>query len=132
MLFNDWVLGMRGSYAGSTYGELPGQQVAKLGGFLNLSGFAPNQLSGDQVSYGHVRAERILGQMPIGLRGDLRAGVALEAGRIGRPLSEPLRTGVLDSAVIYLRTETPIGPAYIGLGRASSGQVNAYLFIGTP
>jgi NTE family protein len=132
MLFNDWVLGMRGSYAGSTYGELPGQQVAKLGGFLNLSGFATNQLSGDQVSYGHVRAERILGQMPIGLRGDLRAGVALEAGRIGRPLSEPLRTGVLDSAVIYLRTETPIGPAYIGLGRASSGQVNAYLFIGTP
>jgi NTE family protein len=132
MLFDDWVLGMRSSYSGSTHGELPGQQVAKLGGFLNLSGFATDQLSGDQVSYAHVRAERILGQMPMGLRGDLRAGVALEAGRIGRPLSEPLRTGVLDSVVVYVRTETPIGPAYIGVGRSSSGPINAYLFIGTP
>ncbi len=128
----DWVLGMRGSYAGTTYGELPGQEVAKLGGFLNLSGFANGQLSGDKVSYAHVRAERILGQMPIGLRGDLRAGLALEAGRVGRPLSEPQRTGVLDSGVIYLRAETPFGPAYVGLGRSSSGPVNAYLFIGTP
>jgi NTE family protein len=132
MLFSDWVLGMRTSYSGSTFGELPGQQVAKLGGFLNLSGFATDQLSGDKVSYAHVRAERILGQMPMGLRGDLRAGVALEAGRIGRPLSEPSRTGVLDSAVVYFRTETPIGPAYIGVARSSSGPVNAYLFIGTP
>jgi hypothetical protein len=55
-----------------------------------------------------------------------------EAGRIGRPLSEPSRTGVLDSAVVYFRTETPIGPAYIGLARSSSGPVNADLFIGTP
>lgn len=132
MQLGDWVLGMRGSYAGSTYGELPGQEVAKLGGFLNLSGFATDQLSGDKVSYAHARAERILGRLPMGLRGDLRAGVALEAGRIGRPLSEPLRTGVLDSAVIYIRTETPIGPAYIGLARSSSGPVNAYFFIGTP
>jgi NTE family protein len=70
--------------------------------------------------------------MPKGLRGDLRAGFALEAGRIGRPLSEPLRTGLLDSAVIYVRTETPIGPAYIGLARSNSGPVNAYLFVGKP
>jgi NTE family protein len=129
---NGWVLGLRGSYAGSTYGVLPGQEVAKLGGFLNLSGFANDQLSGDKVSYAHVRAERILGQMPMGLRGDLRAGIALEAGRIGRPLSEPQRTGTLDSAVIYVRAETPFGPGYIGLGRSSSGPVNAYFFIGTP
>jgi NTE family protein len=68
----------------------------------------------------------------MGLRGDLRAGIALEAGRIGRPLSEPQRTGTLDSAVIYVRAETPFGPGYIGLGRSSSGPVNAYFFIGTP
>ena len=128
----DWVLGLRGSYAGSTYGVLPPQEVFKLGGFLNLSGFASDQLSGDDVGYAHVRAERILGRMPLGLRGDLRVGLALEAGRVGHPLSEPNRTGVLNSGLIYVRSETPFGPAYLGLGRSSSGPVNAYFFIGTP
>ena len=128
----DWVLGLRGSYAGSTHGTLPSQAVAKLGGFLNLSGFANDQLSGDKVSYAHVRAERIFGRMPMGLRGDMRVGLALEAGRVGVPLSEPNRTGVLNSAVIYVGGETPFGPAYLGIGRSSSGPINAYFFIGTP
>jgi NTE family protein len=128
----DWVLGMRGSYAGSLYGGLPPQEMGRLGGFLNLSGFANDQLLGDRVSYGHVRAERILGRMPMGLSGDLRLGFALEVGKVADPLSEPRRTGLLNSTAIYLRGETPFGPAYIGLGQSSSGPVNAYLFIGTP
>ena len=127
-----WVVGLRGSYSGSVHGRLPVQDVAKLGGFLNLSGYAADQLSGDKISYAHIRAERIFGRMPLGLRGDLRIGMALEAGRVGDPLSEPLRTGLLNSGVIYARGETPFGPAYLGLGRSSTGQTNAYLFIGTP
>lgn len=128
----DWVLGIRGKYAGSTRGELPAQEVIKLGGFLKLSGFASEQLSGDKVSYAHVRGERILGRMPLGLRGDLRAGIALEAGRIRKPLSEPSLTGRLDSIALYLGGETPVGPVYVGLGRSSRGQTNAYFFLGTP
>ena len=127
-----WVVGLRGSYSGSVHGRLPVQDVAKLGGFLNLSGYAADQLSGDKISYAHIRAERIFGRMPLGLRGDLRIGMALEAGRVGDPLSEPLRTGLLNSGVIYARGETPFGPAYLGLGRSSTGQTNAYFFIGTP
>jgi len=130
--FKDWVLGLRGSYVGSTHGKLPLQDAAKLGGFLNLSGFADGQLSGNRIGYMHVRGERIFGRMPLGLRGDLRLGLALEAGRVGRPLSEPERTGVLDSALIYFRGETPFGVAYLGLGKSSSGPVNAYFFLGTP
>jgi NTE family protein len=128
----DWVLGARATYAGSVRGDLPLQEVGRLGGFLNLSGFSNDQLSGDKVSYGHIRAERLFGRMPLGLRGDLRLGVALEAGRVGTPLSEPKRVGVLNSGLIYVRGETPFGPAYVGVGRSSSGPVNAYLFIGTP
>ena len=127
-----WVLGLRGSYAGSTYGTLPVQEMGRLGGFLNLSGFATDQLMGDRVSYGHLRAERILGRMPLGLSGDLRLGLAVEVGRVADPVTELRRTGLLNSTVIYVRGETPFGPAYIGLGQSSSGPVNAYLFIGTP
>lgn len=128
----DWVLGLRGRYAGSTHGVLPGQEVIKLGGFLKLSGFASEQLSGDKVSYAHVRGEHILGRMPLGLRGDMRVGVALEAGRIRKPLSEPNLTGRLDSVALYLGGDTPVGPVYVGLGRSSKGQTNVYFFIGTP
>jgi NTE family protein len=127
-----WVLGLRGSYAGSTYGTLPVQEMGRLGGFLNLSGFATDQLMGDRISYGHLRAERILGRMPLGLSGDLRLGLAVEVGRVADPVTELRRTGLLNSTVIYVRGETPFGPAYIGLGQSSSGPVNAYLFIGTP
>ena len=52
-------------------------------------------------------------------------------GEVGVALSEPRRTWLLDSAVIYMRGETPFGPAYVGLGRSSSGPINAYFFIGT-
>jgi NTE family protein len=128
----DWVLGLRGSYAGSTYGKLVPQEMGRLGGFLNLSGFANDQLMGDRVSYGHVRAERILGRLPLGLIGDMRVGIALEVGKVADPVSEPRRTGLLNSTAIYVRGETPFGPAYIGLGQSSSGPVNAYFFIGTP
>ena len=127
-----WVVGLRGSYTGSTHGRLPVQDAAKLGGFLNLSGFAAGQLSGDKISYAHVRAERIVGTMPLGLRGDMRVGLALETGRVGRPLSEPRRTGWLDSVALYLGGETVFGPVYLGFGQSSSGSRNAYLNIGTP
>jgi NTE family protein len=128
----EWVLGLRGSYAGSTYGTLVPQEMGRLGGFLNLSGFANDQLMGNRVSYGHLRAERILSRLPLGLIGDMRVGIALEVGKVADPVSEPRRTGLLNSTAIYVRGETPFGPAYIGLGQSSSGQVNAYFFIGTP
>lgn len=127
-----WVLGSRASYVGSTYGVPPVQLLGRLGGFLNLSGYANDQLMGNGAAYAHMRAERILGRMPTGLSGDLRLGLALEYGKVAEPVSEPGRTGLLNSMVVYLRGETPFGPAYVAMGRSSTGQTNAYLFIGTP
>ncbi len=128
----DWVLGLRASYEGSTRGNLPLADAARLGGFLNLSGFAAGQLYGDKLSYAHVRGERIVGRMPLGLRGDMRLGVALEAGRVAEPLSYWNRAGTYNSLLLYAGAETSFGPVYVGLGRSSSGAANAYLFIGTP
>ncbi len=127
-----WVLGTRLSYTGSPRGTLPFYDAPTLGGFLNLSGFATGQLVADSARYAHVRAERIVGSLPLGLRGDMRLGLALEAGKLGHPYTETNRRGWLDSATLYLGGETPIGPVYLGVGHASSGPTNAYLFIGTP
>lgn len=128
----NFVLATRLAWAGSPRGDLPLFEAAKLGGFLNLTGFATGQLLGDNVSYGHVRAERIIGRLPVGLRGDMRLGLALEAGRVERPYALQDRNGWLQSVALYLGGETPMGPVYVGLGRASGGVFNAYFFVGTP
>ena len=128
----DFVLGGRLSWVGSPRGQLPLFEAARLGGFLNLTGFANGQLLGDNVSYGHVRAERIIGRLPVGLRGDMRLGLALEAGRVERPYALQERNGWLHSVAVYLGGETPMGPMYVGVGRGSGGAVNAYFFVGTP
>ncbi|MBL0168543.1 MAG: patatin, partial [Propionivibrio sp.] len=79
-----------------------------------------------------IRVEKIIGQFPLGLRGDLRAGVALETGKVGTPYTQTQLSGWINSAAIYLGGETPLGPFYLGYGRSDSGSSNVYLFLGTP
>lgn len=128
----DSVIGARLAHVSSPRGELPIHEAAALGGFLNLSGFARGQLLGDGANYVHLRAERILGRFPLGLRGDVRLGLALEAGRMTGAYTERQLKGWLDSLTVYLGGESPLGPVYLGLGYSTSGSTNAYLVIGTP
>ena len=128
----EWVLGSRASAVTSPRGQLPLQEAGRLGGFLNMTGFASGQLLGDNVSYGHIRAERIMGRAPLGLRGDMRLGLALETGHVGQPYARQKRDGWLRSVALYLGGETPVGSLYLGVGQGSGGSTNAYLFIGTP
>jgi len=128
----NYVLNGKLSYQGSLSGHLPVYDAGTLGGFGNLSAFAPDQINGDKVRYASLRAEKIIGRLPLGLRGDMRIGLALEAGKFGRLYTETQRTGWLNSASIYLGGETPLGPVYLGYGRSDSGSSNVYLFIGTP
>ena len=130
--FGDVVVNGAMRYQGSPRGQLPYYDAATLGGFLNLSGFASNQLVGDEIRYGGLRFEKIIGRLPLGLRGDMRAGLALEAGKVNTPYTETNRTGWLKSTTLYLGGETPLGPIYLGYGRSEQGSSNVYLFIGTP
>ena len=127
-----YVLGTRVAWTGSPSGQLPLQEAARLGGFLNLTGFASGQLVGDDVSYAHLRAERIIGRLPLGLRGDMRLGLALESGRVGQAYTQQKRNGWLNSVALYLGGETPLGSVYVGIGQGSGRTTNAYLFVGTP
>jgi NTE family protein len=77
--FNNYVLGARAAYITSLKGELPIYDAVMLGGFLNMSGYASNQILGDDAIYAHLRGERIMGRMLFGLNGDLRLGLGLEA-----------------------------------------------------
>ena len=130
--FDEYVITGRYRYSGSPRGRVPYYDAASLGGFLNLSGFGQDQILGDNIRYAGVQVERIVGRLPLGLRGDMRLGLALEAGKAGVRYTETERNGWLNSAAVYLGGETPLGMLYVGVGRSSAGPTNVYLFIGTP
>jgi NTE family protein len=111
---------------------LPFYDAVALGGFLNLSGFARAQIIGESLAYGNVRAEKIVGKLPLGLRGDMRVGVALEAGKVNGRYTETNLDGWQNSVTAYVGGETPLGMVYFGYGYSSNGPGNYYLFIGTP
>ncbi len=132
----DWVLSSRLSYQGSPVGQLPFYDPGSLGGMGNMTAFAVGQLKGDNMSYGNLRAERIIGHLPMGLRGDIRLGLLVEGAKVGIPYTETNLKGWINSTAIYLGGETPLGPVFVGYGYSSSGSnggySNLYLFLGTP
>lgn len=130
--WNDYVINARLSHTGSTSGRLPLADAAALGGFLNLSGYVRDQILADDVSYASLRGEKIVGKMPLGLQGDLRFGVALEAGKARNRFTETRTHGWQQAAAVYFGGETPVGPLYLGYGYARGGHSSLYLFIGLP
>ena len=130
--FGDFIVHERIRGAGSFTGTLPFYDAVALGGFLNLSGFARNQIIGESLTYGNVRVEKIIGRFPAGLRGDMRAGIALEAGKVGGNYTETNLHGWQSSVTAYVGGETPLGMVYVGYGYSPNGMGNFYMFIGTP
>ena len=126
------VFNARLRYTASPRGVLPVYDAGYLGGFLNMTAYAPNQVIGDDIRYLGLRTERIIGHLPLGLRGDMRLGFALEAAKVGARYAESTGDGLLNSAAIYLGGQTPLGQAYLGFGYSTSGVSNLFLFIGTP
>lgn len=125
-----FVLAGRTSYVRSSFGQLPAVDAAYLGGFLNLSAYASNQIIADNAFYSHLRIEQIIGRMPLGLNGDLRLGFGLEAAKLKHAYTYDDTDGWLNSAVLYLGGETPLGPAYLGFGFADDGKLNIYMQVG--
>lgn len=130
--WNDFVLNGQLRYTGSPRGSLPYYDAARIGGFQNLSGFYSDQILADSVRFGSFGIARIIGRMPLGLRGDMRLGATMEAARADGRQTETNRQGWLSANAVYLGGETPLGVVYLGWGHARNAASHWYLFIGTP
>jgi NTE family protein len=109
---------------------LPAYSWFQWGGFQQQSGYKTGQLLANSMTYGRIMYyHRIMrGTMLDGAYG----GVSLEAGRYGVPLLPDAPTGLLTSGSIFVGADTPIGPAYLGYGRAADGNQSFYFFLGRP
>lgn len=110
--------------------KLPLYDQFMWGGFLQQSGYATGQLAGESLRFGRVMYyHRILrGSMFEGAYG----GFSLEAGKVGNPLVPGNPDGVLKSASIFVAADSPVGPAYLGYGRAKDGSDSFYFYLGRP
>jgi len=118
--------------AKATRGVLPISDLYSLGGARHLSGFANGQIRGDDLTYGRIEAQWKLTK-PIPLLGlSMIGGLQVEAGRMGRPLTEPTLTGWQYSYGLYLAANSAFGPIYLGYSDARQGKGRLYFFVGTP
>lgn len=116
----------------ATHGRLPIWDLFALGGQGRLSAYAPGQIVGDEYWLATTQLQYRLTQ-PMPLLGlSLIAGISLEAGRMRHPITEPKLTGTLQSYGVYLATNTPLGPIYLGYSDTPDRKGRVYFFVGTP
>jgi len=111
-------------------GTLPAYELFSLGGFLQLSGYRTGQLLGTEMRFGRVAYNyRLAGP---GLLDGIVVGASLEAGRIGDSVFGADKDRLRRGRALYLALDTLIGPVYLAIGMADSGNRAAYFFLGQP
>jgi NTE family protein len=121
------VIGIGGSLATTMDGIAAIQNRYRLGGFLNLSGYTPNSLSGQQAAVlaaTYYRPYKVLPFLSWYIGGSLECGVWEEKDDIG---SDGIAAGSL-----FLGADTPIGPLYVGYGLAQGGHQAIFFYLGRP
>ena len=102
-----------------------------LGGLFNLSGRAPNSVSGPHAGIARVLYYRKIGKGGEGfLNVPAYIGASLEAGNVWQERSQASFGSALKDGSIFFGLDTLIGPVYLAAGYDDSGQNAFYLFLG--
>jgi NTE family protein len=129
-MLGDWL----GHWGGHVYGEWArtkgGVAPLALGGFLRLSGTAPQSVQGSQVLLGRLVLARRVSELPATLGGAVRLGFSFELGRAYAD-GEALRLAELrQAASVFAAFDTRFGPLYLGAGITRGKPGTLYVFLG--
>ena len=108
--------------------SIPFYSQFRLGGFLNLAGFPPDSLRGDEkvllsiADYTHVK--------DLGTLGMLYAGVVFEAGNVFAAADHPSFSDLIYSGSLFAALSTGKYPLYLGYGLSEGGRDGLYLVVG--
>ena len=109
---------------------LPAGELFQWGGLLQQSGYPTGALLGEELMFGRLVYLNRLARS--NLLDSVYAGASLEIGKMRRPLVPGNDEGILRSFALLLGLDTPIGPLYLGYGRANHGFDSLYLYLGNP
>jgi len=122
------VIGIAGQVLSTLDGTAAIQDRSRLGGFLNLSGFAQDSLSGQQAAMLAAIYYRRFKPMPFL---SWYIGTSLEYGGVWEEKDDIGNDGIAAGS-IFLGADTPIGPFYLGFGHAEGGHNAAFFYLGKP
>ena len=99
---------------------------------MQLSGYRPGELLGDRVGFGRVSYYQRLPWTNNVLGNRVFAGVSTEFGKIRETFQQSADAKLRSSLGIFIGADTPIGPLYLGYGRARDRGTIFYFFLGQP
>ncbi|NVK40303.1 MAG: patatin-like phospholipase family protein [Oceanospirillaceae bacterium] len=123
---NGHILGLGGFLDSTLSGDAAIQDRFTLGGFLTLSGFANDQLSGEQAMAVTALYYRRFDPLPYF---QWYLGGSLEYGGVWDEKDDIGSDGIVAGS-LYLGADTPIGPVYLGLGKAEGGHDAIFFYLG--
>jgi NTE family protein len=122
------------SAAGGVHVSGPLDQVQDfytLGGLFDLSGLAPDQVSGPQFGIARAIAYRRIGSGQEGLFDvPTYLGFSLELGNVWQSRSEASVDSALFNGSAFLGFDTLLGPVYLAAGFGEGGDRSFYLLLG--
>ncbi len=119
---------LRGQTGFTLDSDAPLYGLFRLGGFLNLSGFYVNELSGQHMGHGLVGYLRRLddgGLLPV------YAGATLETGNTWQSSGEIGDDWLLGGS-LFLGLDTLLGPLYAGYAMGEDDHGTLFLYFGAP
>jgi NTE family protein len=114
-------------YDATISGEAPLNRLMTVGGFLDLSGLNRNQLSGQNATRLGAAYYRRIGDLALF---PAFAGVSVEVGNVWQSRSEISAHSAIVGGSLWAGVQTPVGPVYVGYGRADNGSSAFYVFLG--
>jgi NTE family protein len=106
--------------------DAPAQSLYQLGGFMKLSGFEQNQLSGQHFGLAQLIYMRRINDIQFF---KAYVGGAMEAGNVWQD-SGDFGNDLVYGGNLFLGVDTPVGPLYLSYGRNSESQSSVYLYLG--
>jgi NTE family protein len=127
---NSLVLG--GEFDTALKNELAVQNQFPLGGFLRLSGLAPNELAGS-----HAVLARVVGYHHFGFKAGWRApvsiylGGSLETGNVFAARDDIKISNLRMGGSVFAGCDSFLGPMFLGVGVAEGGETNVFVILGS-
>ncbi|HEB93342.1 MAG TPA: patatin [Gammaproteobacteria bacterium] len=119
------------SYADTINNRSSLSNLFQLGGFLNLSGYAQNELGGAYTALATLAYYRTLNHYFIkSAEIPLYIGVSIETGNVWQTRRQIGFDSLIHAGSIFIGADTYIGPIYIAYGFNSEGRQSSYLFLG--
>ena len=105
--------------------------IFSLGGFLRLSGLAPDQRMGPHMAFGSlVGYRRVANPRFLMLSLPVYVGGSIEAGNTFERVEAMRARNLIVAGSVFVGIDTPLGPLYIGYGMAEGGHDSGYLRLG--